>query len=220
MGQIIDFVRNLDSNLQELCTNYGAQVYLIFFLIIFCETGLVIFPFLPGDSLLFVIGMLCHPGDAGQPAALSIWIVIPLLIAAAFIGDNLNYQIGNRFGQRMIAKGDTRFIKRKHIEKTEQFFVKHGGWALVLARWVPIVRTFMPFVAGMGAMKFPKFLFWSATGAAIWVGGCTLAGYFFGQIPWVKQNFEVAMLIIIFASIIPVVLKVRQAKRAEAHAEA
>jgi len=216
MGQIIDFLRNLDSNLQELCTTYGAQVYLIFFLIIFAETGLVIFPFLPGDSLLFVIGMLCHPGDDGRPGALNIWIIIPLLISAAFIGDNLNYQIGHRFGQKMIARGDTRFIKRKHIEKTEQFFVKHGGWALVLARWVPIVRTFMPFVAGMGAMKFPTFLFWSATGATIWVGGCTIAGYFFGQIPWVKQNFEYAMLAIVFASIIPVVLKVRQAKRAEA----
>jgi membrane-associated protein len=211
MSGIIDFVLHLDDNLKQLIAQYGSQVYLIFFLIIFAETGLVIFPFLPGDSLLFVIGMLSNP--TGNTESLNIFIVIPLLIAAAFIGDNLNYQIGNRFGQKMIAKGDTRFVKRKHIEKTQAFFAKHGGWALVLARWVPIVRTFMPFVAGMGAMKFHAFLFWSATGAAIWVGGCTLAGYFFGQIKWVQDNFEIAMLIIVFASVIPVILKMRQAKR-------
>lgn len=212
MGGIIDFVLHLDENLARLCAEYGSQVYLIFFLIIFCETGLVIFPFLPGDSLLFVIGMLSNPTEV-KGESLNIWIVIPLLIGAAFIGDNLNYQIGNRFGRRLTAKGDTRFIKRKHIEKTEVFFAKHGGWALVLARWVPIVRTFMPFVAGMGAMKFTTFLFWSAIGATIWVTGCTTAGYFFGQIKWVQDNFEIAMLLIVFASIVPVIFKVRAAKK-------
>jgi membrane protein YqaA with SNARE-associated domain len=130
--------------------------------VLFAETGLVITPFLPGDSLLFTIGILANQGS------LSIWIVVPTLIAAAFIGDNLNYQIGSRFGQKAFDRGDSRFIKRQHIEKTQRFFDKHGGWALVLARWVPIVRTFMPFVAGMGAMKFPAFLFWSAIGATIW----------------------------------------------------
>lgn len=212
MSGILDFLLHLDENLKQLCVDYGNQVYLIFFLIIFAETGLVIFPFLPGDSLLFVVGMLCHPAE-GQAGALNIWIVVPLLITAAFVGDNLNYQIGNRFGQRMIARGDTRFIKRKHIEKTQEFFVKHGGMALVLARWVPIVRTFMPFVAGMGAMKFPSFLFWSAAGATIWVVGCTMAGYFFGQITWVKENFEYAMLGIVILSVVPMLLKIRQAKK-------
>lgn len=214
MSGILDFLLHLDENLAKLCAEYGSQVYLIFFLIIFCETGLVILPFLPGDSLLFVIGMLSHPTETQQPA-LNIWIVIPLLISAAFIGDNLNYQIGNRFGQRMTARGDTRFIKRKHIEKTQEFFARHGGWALVLARWVPIVRTFMPFVAGMGAMRFHAFLFWSAIGATIWVTGCTMAGYFFGKIPWVQENFEIAMLLIVVASVIPVVLKMRQAKKSK-----
>jgi membrane-associated protein len=211
MSGILDFLLHLDENLKQLCVDYGSQVYLIFFLIIFAETGLVIFPFLPGDSLLFVIGMLSHPAE-GQTASLNIWIVVPLLIAAAFIGDNLNYQIGHRFGQRLISKGDTRFIKRKHIEKTQEFFVKHGGMALVLARWVPIVRTFMPFVAGMGAMKFPAFLFWSAIGATIWVAGCTMAGYFFGQITLVKENFELAMLAIVILSIVPMALKFRKAR--------
>ncbi len=208
MSSVIQFLLHLDENLARLCAEYGTQVYLIFFLIIFAETGLVIFPFLPGDSLLFTIGILCNQG------ALNIWIIIPTLIAAAFIGDNLNYQIGMRIGQKALERGNSRFIKPAHIKKTQEFFVKHGGWALVLARWVPIVRTFMPFVAGMGAMKFPTFLFWSAIGAAIWVGGCTIGGYFFGQIPWVRENFELAMLAVIILSIVPMIIKIRQAKRA------
>lgn len=209
MSSVIQFLLHLDEKLAWLCAEYGTQVYLIFFLVIFAETGLVIFPFLPGDSLLFAIGILAYKGS------LNIWIVIPTLIAAAFIGDNLNYQIGRRFGQKALERGNSRFIKPKHVEKTQQFFIKHGGWALVLARWVPIVRTFMPFVAGMGAMKFHTFLFWSAIGATIWVGGCTIAGYFFGQIPWVKDNFELAMLAIVIVSVVPMIFKIRQAKKSK-----
>lgn len=209
MSSVIQFVLHLDENLTRLCAEYGTQVYLIFFLVIFAETGLVIFPFLPGDSLLFTIGILSNQGS------LNIWIVIPTLIAAAFIGDNLNYQIGMRFGQKALERGNSRFIKPKHVEKTQQFFIKHGGWALVLARWVPIVRTFMPFVAGMGAMKYHTFLFWSAVGATIWVGGCTIAGYFFGQIPWVRENFELAMLAVVVISVVPMLIKIRQARKSK-----
>ena len=128
MSSVLEFLLHLDENLARLCAEYGTQVYLIFFLVIFAETGLVIFPFLPGDSLLFTIGVLANQGS------LNIWIIIPTLIAAAFIGDNLNYQIGCRFGQKAYETGRSRFIKREHIEKTQAFFDKHGGWALVLAR--------------------------------------------------------------------------------------
>ncbi|MEQ1932341.1 MAG: DedA family protein [Fimbriimonadaceae bacterium] len=209
MQGFLDFILHLDEKVFSIIQEYGTQAYLIFFLIIFCETGLVIMPFLPGDSLLFALGMFANP----ERKALSIYILIPLLIAAAFIGDNLNYQIGRRFAGRITSKENPRFFKKSHIEKTEEFFEKHGGMTLVLARWVPIVRTFAPFVAGMGQMPFRTFLWWSFLGATIWVTGCVLAGYFFGQIRWVQDNFELAMLGIIVASIIPVALKIRSAKK-------
>ncbi len=209
MKGIIDFILHLDEKVFRIIQDFGPQAYLVFFLIIFCETGLVVFPFLPGDSLLFALGMFAHP----QRHALNVWILIPLLSAAAFIGDNLNYQIGRRIGNRIAERGDSKFFKKSYVDKTQAFFEKHGGITLVLARWVPIVRTFAPFVAGMGEMPFHRFLFWSATGALIWVGGCVGAGYFFGQIPWVQDNFELAMLGIVVASAIPMAIKIRHSRK-------
>ncbi|MBL8048672.1 MAG: VTT domain-containing protein [Chthonomonas sp.] len=216
MKAFLDFILHLDEKVFAIIRDFGAQAYLIFFLIIFAETGLVIMPFLPGDSLLFALGMFANP----TKHALNIWILIPLLVAAAFIGDNLNYQIGRRMGARIIARGGTKFFKLEHIEKTQEFFAKHGGWTLVLARWVPIVRTFAPFVAGMGNMPFQTFLRFSFFGGLFWVASCVLAGYFFGQIPWVQDNFEIAMLIVLFASLIPIIIKIRSAKKASAKRKA
>lgn len=212
MKAILDFILHIDEKVFAIIRDFGAQAYLIFFLIIFAETGLVIMPFLPGDSLLFALGMFSNPVKQG----LNVFILIPLLVLAAFLGDNLNYQIGKRMGARIMAKGGSKFFKLQHIEKTQAFFEKHGGWTLVMARWVPIVRTFAPFVAGMGNMPFQTFLRYSFFGGLAWVGICVMAGYYFGQIPWVQQNFEVAMLVVIFASIIPVILKVRSSKKAAA----
>ncbi|MEQ1823766.1 MAG: DedA family protein [Fimbriimonadaceae bacterium] len=209
MQGFLDFILHLDEKVFSIIQEFGTQAYLIFFLIIFCETGLVIMPFLPGDSLLFALGMFANP----ERKALSVFILIPLLITAAFIGDNLNYQLGKRFGGRIASNEKSRFFKKEHIEKTQAFFEKHGGMTLVLARWVPIVRTFAPFVAGMGQMPIRTFLWWSFLGATIWVAGCVLAGFFFGRIPWVQDNFELAMLAIILASIIPVALKIRSSRK-------
>ncbi len=209
MQAILDFILHIDEKVFAIIQEFGTQAYLIFFLIIFCETGLVIMPFLPGDSLLFALGMFANP----EKKALSVFVLIPLLIAAAFIGDNVNYQIGRRFANRVSSKENPRFFKKAHIEKTQAFFEKHGGMTLVLARWVPIVRTFAPFVAGMGQMPFRTFLLWSFLGATIWVSLCVMAGFYFGRIRWVQDNFELAMLAIIVLSVIPVILKIRSAKR-------
>ncbi|MCE9560338.1 MAG: VTT domain-containing protein [Armatimonadetes bacterium] len=209
MKSFLDTILHLDEQVFRIIREFGPQAYLVFFLIIFAETGLVIMPFLPGDSLLFALGMFCNP----DKQALSIWILIPLLIFAAFVGDNLNYQIGRRFGKRVLAAENPRFFKKEYIQKTQIFFEKHGGMTLVLARWVPIVRTFAPFVAGMGEMPFKTFLRWSFTGAVIWVGVCVSAGYGFGQIPIVRDNFELAMLAVMFLSVIPVALKVRSSRK-------
>lgn len=215
MTAILDFLLHLDEKVFAIIRDYGAQAYLIFFLIIFAETGLVIMPFLPGDSLLFALGMFANPNKN----ALNVWILIPLLVAAAFIGDNLNYQIGKRMGARIMARGGSRFFKVEHIERTQAFFAKHGGWTLVMARWVPIVRTFAPFVAGMGNMPFNTFLRFSFFGGLFWVGSCVLLGYFFGQIPIVEKNFAAAMLIVMFGSLIPIILKIRSAKKEHAAAQ-
>lgn len=212
MRAIIDSLLHLDEKVFSVIRDYGTQAYFIFFLIIFAETGLVVMPFLPGDSLLFALGMFSNPKEA----ALNVWILIPLLTTAAVIGDNLNYQIGKRVGARALEKGDSKFIRREQIEKTQEFFDKHGGMTLVLARWVPVVRTFAPFVAGMGSMPYFVFLRWSIVGGALWVSLCTLAGYFFGQIPIVKENFEIAMLSVVVLSLIPAAIKLRSATKPKA----
>jgi membrane-associated protein len=182
----------------------GPWGYALLFAIVFVETGVVIFPILPGDSLLFTVGAL----SAQSPPAFSIGALYPLLMAAALLGDNCNYYLGKRYGRQLFHSESSKLFKRENLTKTERFFEKHGGKAIILARFVPIVRTFAPFVAGMGAMTYARFLAFSVAGAALWVGVCVTAGYFFGNLSWVKSNFEVVVVGIVLVSVVPMVVEV------------
>lgn len=201
----------IEQIIQGLVRDFGTGVYAILFLVIFAETGLVIFPFLPGDSLLFALGVFCRPGDG----SLSFWGLSLLLVAAAFIGDNVNYQIGKHSGERLFKNENSRFFKKSYLEKTHAYFEKFGGNTLILARFVPIVRTFAPFVAGMGRMAYPRFLAYSFTGAVFWVYTCMTAGYMFGMIPAVKNNFEIVVIGVVVVSVVPMLLKLRSARKAD-----
>ena len=204
--QGLDFMRHLDEHLQRLVTDYQTFAYVILALIIFCETGLVVTPFLPGDSLLFAAGAVAAGGSA-----LNVWLLIPILIAAAILWDNTNYFFGKYLGQRVFQR-DYWFLKREYLTRTEQFYEKYGGRTLVMARFVPIVRTFAPFVAGVGNMTYRKFIGYCFGGGILWVVSMTLAGYFFGQIPIVKNNFEIVVVGIIGFSILPMIIEVIKAK--------
>lgn len=193
----IDIVLHLDSHLLALTQQYGIWVYGILFLIIYCETGLVITPFLPGDSLLFVAGALCGMG------ALQLELLIPLLMLAAFAGDNTNYWIGRLVGTRLLSRASIKLIKPEYIAKTHTFYEKHGGKTIIFARFLPIVRTFAPFVAGIGLMHYRLFVFFSALGSTLWIGGLSLAGYLFGNIPLVKNNLTLIIVGIIVMSLLP-----------------
>lgn len=195
--QLIDFILHLDVHLAAIVSTYGLLSYLILFGIIFMETGLVVTPFLPGDSLLFAAGTIAALG------ALNIWLLIALLIGAAVLGDTVNYWIGNYIGPKAYA-ADSRFLKREHLDRTHAFFEKHGGKAIILARFVPIVRTFAPFVAGIGSMSYGKFLSFNVIGGVAWVLLFLLAGYFFGQLPFVKENFELVVPAIVLLSLVPI----------------
>lgn len=201
LAGFIDIVLHLDAHLLVLVQDYGVWVYAILFLIIFAETGLVIAPFLPGDSLLFVIGALCGMGS------LQLEVAMPLLILAAFLGDNTNYWIGRLLGLRLLNKASPRFIKHEHLEKTHAFYAKHGGKTVIFARFLPIIRTFAPFVAGIGTMNYRLYMMYSAVGGVVWIGSLTLAGYFFGNIPIVKDNLTLMILVIIFISFIPAIIE-------------
>lgn len=198
-----DLLLHLDKTLVDVVHDYGSLTYLILFLIIFTETGVVVFPFLPGDSLLFVAGTLAaqQSPTTGQPL-LQIGYLIPLLITAAFLGDNLNYFIGDYLGPKVFQQ-DFRFLKRKYLEQTQAFYAKHGGKTIIMARFVPIVRTFAPFVAGVGTMTYRFFASYSIGGAVLWVVSLTLAGYFLGSIPWVKNNFSLVIYGIVLFSVLP-----------------
>ncbi|TPG67031.1 DedA family protein [Hymenobacter nivis] len=198
-----DLLLHLDKTLVNVVHDYGSLTYLILFLIIFTETGVIVFPFLPGDSLLFVAGTLAAQQSAstGEPL-LQIGYLIPLLIAAAFIGDNLNYFVGDYLGPKVFQQ-DFRFLKRKYLEQTQAFYAKHGGKTIIMARFVPIVRTFAPFVAGVGTMTYRFFASYSIVGAVLWVVSLTLAGYFLGSIPVVKNNFTFVIYGIIALSVLP-----------------
>jgi membrane-associated protein len=199
----LDLLLHLDKTLVNVVHDYGNLTYLILFLIIFTETGVIVFPFLPGDSLLFVAGTLAaQPNpETGHPL-LNILYLIPLLMAAAFIGDNVNYFVGDYLGPRVFRE-DFRFLKRKYLEQTQAYYAKHGGKTIIMARFVPIVRTFAPFVAGVGTMTYRYFASYSIAGAALWVFSLTLLGYLFGNIPWVKNNFTLVIYAIILFSILP-----------------
>ena len=206
MQGLIDFLLHLDAHLAALVAEYGGWVYGLLFAIVFAETGLVIAPFLPGDSLLFAAGGLAANG------ALDIRVVSVLFVVAAILGDAVNYAIGRYVGPRMFRADDSksrlhRLLNRHHLDQAHEFFERHGGKAIVLARFVPIVRTFVPFVAGAGAMRYSAFAFYNVAGAVLWVAVCVGAGYAFGNVPIVKENFTVVALGIVAVSLIPVVLE-------------
>ena len=208
LAAFIDIVLHLDTHLLALTREYGVWVYAILFLIIYCETGLVVMPFLPGDSLLFVAGALCGLG------ALRLEWLAPLLMLAAFSGDNTNYWIGRLIGLRLL-KRTNGLIKREHIDKTHAFYEKHGGKTILFARFLPIVRTFAPFVAGIGLMRYRLFMLFSALGSLAWIGSLTVAGYFFGNIPVIKNNLTLMILGIIVISFLPAILEfIRHRKQA------
>lgn len=206
---LIDFILHIDQHLVEIVNDYQMWTYLILFLIIFIETGVVVMPFLPGDSLLFAAGML-----AAQPNELNVGLMIIILLVAAITGDSLNYAIGKRFGMRI-----TKFrlfgrqvVKDEQIEKTHSFYAKYGSKTIVIARFVPIVRTLAPFVGGIGKMHYATFLTYNVVGALLWVVGITLAGYFLGNIPIVRDNFSKVVLLIIVLSILPIIFEVAKEK--------
>jgi membrane-associated protein len=206
LTQLIDFIRHLDVHLENIMREYELMTYLILALIIFCETGLVVTPILPGDSLLFAAGALI-----AKTGILNVWLLIPLLFCAAILGDNTNYFFGKYLGDKVFTK-DYWFLKRKYIDQTHEFYEKHGGRTLIIARFVPIVRTFAPFVAGVGKMEYRKFISFCVAGGILWVSLLTLAGYFFGQIPVVKNNFEVVVIGIICFSVLPILIEVVRVK--------
>ncbi|MBR9704891.1 DedA family protein [Candidatus Pacearchaeota archaeon] len=196
INKLISIFLHLDENLAAIIQTYGIWTYLILFLIIFLETGLVIAPFLPGDSLLFAAGAFASQG------VLNIFTLCILLIFAAIIGDTVNYWIGNFIGPKVF-KENSKLLKRKYLIKTQKFYEKYGGKTIILARFIPIIRTFAPFVAGIGKMQYKKFLAYNIIGAIIWVLLFALAGFYFGNIPLIKDNFEIAIIVIIFISILP-----------------
>ena len=199
LAALLDIILHLDVHLLALTQQYGVWVYAILFLIIYSETGLVIAPFLPGDSLLFVAGALC-----GMDALRLEWLV-PLLVLAAFSGDNTNYWIGRLVGMRLLKRAGARLIRREHIDKTHAFYERHGGKTVLLARFLPIIRTFAPFVAGIGMMRYRLFVLFSALGSVAWITSLTVAGYLFGNIPVVKNNLTLIIVGIIVISLLPAI---------------
>lgn len=206
LTQFLDFIRHLDVHLEKIMRDYEVMTYLFLALIIFCETGLVVTPFLPGDSLLFAAGAI-----TAKTGILNVWLLIPLLIFAAVLGDNVNYLFGRYLGNKVFTH-DYWFLKRKYIDKTQEFYEKYGAQTIVIARFVPIVRTFAPFVAGVGSMNFRKFFAYNVGGGILWVVLLTLAGYFFGRIPIVKNNFEIVVFGIIGVSVLPIVIEFARVK--------
>ena len=207
MKDILDLFLHLPDHLRDFISAQGPLVYGLLFLIIFCETGLVITPFLPGDSLLFAIGAIA----ADPTSNLNIWIAAIILLVAAILGDTVNYWIGRKFGGWMM-RTFPKIVKPSHITKTNEFFVRYGGKTIIIARFVPIVRTFAPFVAGSGEMNYRRFMFFNVTGAVLWVGLILPCGWFFGNIPIVKANFELVVLGIIGISVLPMVIEIARAK--------
>ena len=204
---LLHFLKDPLTVITQLIDQYNTLIYFILFLVVFVETGFVIMPLLPGDSMLFAIGVI-----AATTGKLSLAIIIPLLILAALLGDNLNYFVGHKFGELIKEKKKILFLKREYIEKTEDFFEKNGGKAVIMARFVPIVRTIAPFVAGAGSMKYRNYILNCILGALLWVAGITLMGYFLGQFDIVKDNFEKVVLGIVLLSILPIFIKIFKSK--------
>ncbi|HEX5724532.1 MAG TPA: DedA family protein [Longimicrobiaceae bacterium] len=205
--QVLDFFRHLDTHLAEIVGRYGGWAYGILFAIIFCETGLVVTPILPGDSLLFAAGAIAATG------AIDVRVLWVLLTVAAILGDTVNYWIGSAVGLRVF-KEDAKVLKTAYLRRTQAFFAKHGGKTIILARFIPIVRTYAPFVAGASSMNYAKFLTYNVVGGVLWITLFLLGGFFFGNIPFVKENFELVVIVIVLLSVAPAVVELVKSRRA------
>lgn len=215
MGQLIDFVLHIDKYLGDFIQQYGTLTYIILFVVIFCETGLVITPFLPGNSLIFAAGALAAIDTSGT---LNVFFLFAILAVAAVLGDTVNYFIGAKFGTKLFDY-NIPLLKKEHLDRTYEFYEKYGGKTIILARFVPIVRTFAPFVAGVGRMNYSRFITFNVIGGVVWVAIFTFLGYVFGNVPFVKQNFEIVTLAIVLISVLPMVIEyVRSRRRAKAPA--
>ena len=199
---LVDFILHIGDHLQELVKNYGNWIYAILFAIVFCETGLVVLPFLPGDSMLFAAGTIAAVGD------MNILVLIGLLIVAAILGDFVNFEIGKHFGQKLFSNPNSKIFKQSYLQKTHDYYEKYGGRTIIIARFIPIVRTFAPFVGGMGNMNYAQFARYNIVGAVLWVVSFTTLGYFFGQLPFVKEHFSWIMIAIIVFSVVPMVIEI------------
>jgi membrane-associated protein len=213
---LVDFILHLDKHLAEMIADYGTWIYAILFMIIFVETGLVVMPFLPGDSLLFICGAFAARGD------MNLTLLIVLLITAAILGDAVNFSVGRYFGPKVFQWENSRFFNKKAFDKTHAFYEKHGGITIILARFLPFIRTFAPFVAGVADMTYRKFVFYNIVGAVVWVGSLTVAGYLFGNIPWVEKNLTLIIIALVIVPGLPAVFAVakewlasRKAKKAQ-----
>ncbi len=209
MEFLIDFILHIDQHMIELVNDYHTWTYAILFMIIFCETGLVVTPFLPGDSLLFMAGAIA--ATDGSP--LSVHLLFIILFVAAVLGDSCNYAIGRYLGEKLFSNPDSKIFKQKHLDKTHEFYKKYGGKTIIIARFVPIVRTFAPFVAGMGRMHYYYFMMYNVVGGALWVFAFCYAGYFFGELPFVQQNMKLLIVAIIIISVMPAVIEVIRERR-------
>jgi membrane-associated protein len=205
---LIDFILHIDKHLSEIIRDYQVWTYLILFIIIFAETGFVITPFLPGDSLLFAAGALVGAGGTG----LNIYLLAILLFVAAVLGDTVNYEIGKHYGVKAFS-GKIKFLKKEYLIQTQNFFVKHGGKTIIYARFIPIVRTFAPFVAGIGEMTYKKFASFNVIGAVLWIGIFLFLGYFFGNLEFIQKNFSLVILAIIVISILPAIVEILRNKK-------
>ncbi len=201
IGHLIDFILHIDRHLIELCADYGAWVYLILFMIIFCETGLVVTPLLPGDSLLFATGSMAAIG------ALDVRLSIILISGAAILGDSVNYSIGHFVGPKVFHDDHARFLNKEYLHRTHAFYERHGGKTIVIARFLPIIRTFAPFVAGIGSMTYPKFLFYNIFGGILWTLTFIFAGFWFGSIPFIKNNFSMVIMALVIIPGIPALVE-------------
>ncbi len=205
---IVDFILHIDQHLIQLVQDYHLWTYAILFVIVFCETGLVVTPFLPGDSLIFVGGAIASQPDV----PLEIGFLLSVIFAAAVLGDSCNYAIGHFFGKKLFSNPNSKIFKQSYLDKTHNYFKKYGGKTIILARFIPIVRTFAPFVAGMGKMHYYYFMLYNVVGAVLWVGIFGFAGYFFGDLPFVQKNLKLLLLAIIVISVMPAVIEVVRAK--------
>ena len=200
---LIDLFLHLDKHLSQIIQNYGVWTYLLLFLVIFMETGFVVTPFLPGDSLLFAAGTFASPALG---SSLNIFLLWALLCAAAILGDTVNYWIGHFIGPKAFT-GEVRFLKKEYLDRTHEFYEKHGGKTIIIARFIPIIRTFAPFVAGIGAMDYGRFITYNVVGGVVWVTIFTFGGYYFGNLPFVKENFSLVVIAIIFISVVPMIFE-------------